>query len=324
MKIIVKSAGPLDATSFYRCWGITKNIEDQSNIRFTPYEKTLLTVTNSQLNIQNQPIFSWASARQYDAIYCQRLYTETDFKLMEYCKVNGLKVIYELDDNLWEIPSSYRIKENFTPKILNAITDMVKISDLVIVSTQSIADYILTNFGVKCEVVNNGIDLKKFPINDYNENGPVIWRGSSTHVEDLRKYREVIEEIGKHNEIEFWGYDPVKERPLLNIPNRVYVSPLDPMHYFEELKLRKPKFFLVPLAENIFNAGKSNIAWLEVTISGGICVSNQWGEFEGKGIKFADIESSHRGIWEDSVAQIRENYDLTKLNKKRIELFNSL
>ncbi len=237
MKIITLTPNQVDATSFYRAWGVFPDIMRRSDITFTDYYDAQMMLGEGKRG------FTWANALQYDAAFFQRAFGNV-IEIAKFMKDCGLKIIYELDDNLWEIPNSFDIKRFYDKDKLSTMVYMLKISDLVIVSTQALADYISTAFDVKCEVVNNAIDLNKYPIQPYNEDGALIWRGSSTHRSDLRQYREVME--GIQEPIQVWGYDAVNNEPRLKLNKFTFVKPLDPIYYFANLRAEKPRPTLKP------------------------------------------------------------------------------
>lgn len=316
MKIITLTPNQVDATSFYRAWGVFPDIMKRSDITFTDYYDAQMMLGEGKRG------FTWANAMQYDAAFFQRAFGNV-IEIAKFMKDCGLKIIYELDDNLWEIPASFDIKRFYDKDKLSTMVYMLKISDLVIVSTQALADYIETAFDVKCEVVNNAIDLNKYPIQSYNEDGELIWRGSSTHRSDLRQYREVME--GIEEPMQLWGYDAVNLEPKLKLKKFTFVKPLDPIYYFANLRATKPRGIVTPLVEDVFNACKSNIAYLEATMAGAICYSNQWGEFKGKGLNLSEVnKKNHKEAHEIAVDDVKNNYSLKMANDKRIDLIKSL
>lgn len=76
-----------------------------------------------------------------------------------------------------------------------------------------------------------------------------------------------------------------------------------------------------PLTVNAFNDCKSNIAWIEATMAGGVCVTN----YAGKGgwadslPDFTDDPELVRDTWELSKEVILEHYNLLKVNEARFE-----
>ena len=324
MKVLVINPNYLDATSYYRAWGTFKDLQDRYGWEFVIYESTFVPQPgNKQLGA------GWADLIKFDVVLFQRALGASSMQLLNYCKLMGLKIWYDLDDDLWNIPDSYHIKQTFTSQVMQTIEEHIKASDLVTCSTIALAEVIREKTGVLAEVINNGWDFKRYPLQSHNEEGAIIWRGSSTHKEDLRSCRSELESIGKNNKLEFWGYNPISERPLLNIKDYNFVKPLDVMTYFHTLREEKPKAVLVPLQDSKFNQSKSNIAWIEITASGGLCFSNFVGEFKKVGYEFNTIEQlNNKELCIDLVAKNQQylltHYSLTHLNDRRVELLNKV
>ena len=324
MKILVINPNYLDATSYYRAWGTFKDLSDRYGWEFTLYESTFVPQPSTK-----QLGAGWADLIKFDVVLFQRALGTQSIQLLNYCKLMGLKIWYDLDDDLWNIPDSYQIKQSFDAKVMQTIEEHIKASDLVTCSTIALADVIREKTGVHAAVVNNAWDFKRYPLQSHNEKGAIIWRGSSTHKEDLRCCRSELESIGKDNKLEFWGYNPISERPLLNIKEYTFVKPLDVMSYFHKIREDKPKAVLVPLQDSKFNQSKSNIAWIEITASGGLCFSNFVGEFKKVGYEFNTIEQlNNKELCIELVAKnqryLLNHYNLTDSNDKRVELLNRI
>ncbi len=144
-----------------------------------------------------------------------------------------------------------------------------------------------------------------------NKGNPIDMRG------------EVME--GIQEPLQVWGYDAVNNEPRLKLNKFTFVKPLDPIYYFANLRAEKPRGIVTPLVEDVFNACKSNIAYLEATMAGAVCYSNQWGEFKNKGLNLSEVNNKHhKEVHEAATIDVKENYSLKQANDKRIDLFKSL
>jgi hypothetical protein len=54
-------------------------------------------------------------------------------------------------------------------------------------------------------------------------------------------------------------------------------------NYLARLSQIAPRYGIVPLTDNAFNRSKSNIAWLEMTWAGAVCLVPHWPEFDHPG-----------------------------------------
>jgi len=99
-----------------------------------------------------------------------------------------------------------------------------------------------------------------------------------------------------------------------------------------------PKVMQVPLADHIFNRCKSNIAAIEGIFAGAVCIVPDWSEWQIPGtLKYNNpkeysehlqnvcqgnikIKQNNEIAWD----YINEVFSLQKINKKRIEIIESL
>ena len=334
IKVLVVCPDAADATSYYRIWGTIPDIEKRSNIEFTAFEKAF-TLVGMKLELRHNAKtdkieqvkikdwgLAWTELQRFDVLWVQRAYQPEVLNLVTFAKEMGLKIIYDIDDNLWEIPQSFEVKKVYPPATLAIMDEIITQCDAVMVSTQALKQYIDNRLGVECTVINNGWDIDRYPLLPFNSQGITAWRGSSTHIADIELYRKDIE---RFENVTFLGYDPVTSKPHIKSKGYKYQNPVDPFVYQRLIRSMGIKLMLCPLVPDLFNECKSNIAWLEATAAGALLVGNQHGEFEGKGINFTDVDDIGHVMDEmihlTNCQWIRDNYTLSKMNDKRIELF---
>lgn len=326
MKILVINPNYQDATSYYRAWGTFKDLTDRFGVEFTLYESTF--VLQPAKGGQRSWGAAWPDLMKFDAVLFQRSLGESSLNLLRYCKELGLKIWYDLDDDLWNIPDNYKIKESFGYKVLKTIEDHIKESDLITCSTIELSKVIGDKTNMQAHVIVNAWDCKRFKLNQHSQNGITIWRGSSTHIDDIRANAEHIQAISKQTRINFMGYNPVKDRPFLLINAHDFTPPLDPIIYFRTLQRNPPREFLVPLKDNQFNKSKSNIAWLEATANGALTYSNGVGEFESVGLRFQDYgkltETEINNYVIENQTKLINKYSLKVVNEQRYSLLTEL
>jgi hypothetical protein len=59
---------------------------------------------------------------------------------------------------------------------------------------------------------------------------------------------------------------------------------VDIVDYHAILARMMPRIVVVPLSDSVFNHGKSNIAWIEATFAGGVCLAPDWPEWHRPGV----------------------------------------
>jgi hypothetical protein len=318
MKILVINPNYQDATSYYRAWGTFKDLSNRYGHEFRLYESIFVKQQSKQGTAMGA---AWPDLIGFDAVFFQRSLGENSLNLLKYCKELGLKIWYDLDDDLWNIPDSYAIKAAFGPKIMQTIEEHINNADLVTCSTQALADVIKDKTTKEAHVISNAWDIERFPLTQHNENGTILWRGSSTHVDDIRAEADNILSIGKSERITFMGHDAIRDRPFLQLSKHDYIKPMDPILYLRQIQKDRPKAFIVPLKDIQFNHSKSNIAWLEATACGALCYGSQVGEFKEVALPFSDYGTLSLGAAQEIVRlnQIKlcEEYSLEHANGYR-------
>jgi hypothetical protein len=319
MKILVINPSYADATSYYRAWGTFKDLQDRYNLEFVKYSH-LTAMCNNKV--------SWPDLFTFDVVFFQRALGDNSLILLKYLKDLGVKIWYDLDDDLWNIPFYYDIKKTYTKEIMQTIEDHIKLSDLVTCSTEQLSNVIKEKTDKEAHVISNAWDIKRYPLQPHNAEGITLWRGSNTHADDLRQNSHILKEISEHTKINFMGFNPVANKPNLKLTNYSYIAPLDPLNYYRWIIKTRPKQMIVLLQDTPFNESKSNIAWLEATAAGALTYSNQVGEFSKVSIDIEWINNSelnnHNEQLEVNQFILKDLYSLTYWNDVRAKLLIEL
>lgn len=205
----------------------------------------------------------------YQVVVVQRQGTDANLKAMKLMKRAGKKVVYDLDDNLWNIPAANPGKQALE-SLRQGFSICAAEADLITVSTQGLKSAMLTALpGLKAEILvtPNGMDFDFFsPCPLEKEDGKILlgWAGSNTHGEDIRDAWSVMPDlINRHEKlwIEFVGMPPPKE--IQNHPRAKY-KPWVPVGEFpNRLSSWSWDISMAPLVDNRFNRSKSCIKALE-------------------------------------------------------------
>jgi spore maturation protein CgeB len=184
------------------------------------------------------------------------------------------KVVYEIDDNLLEVPSS-NPSRSASVRLRDRIIAALQEADAVTVSTEALRQK-LSRHGGRFRVLPNRIDLEiwggnpKEPPGDRRETS-IAFVGTPTHQEDLRLVTAAVRRIvGKYGErVRFRFFGCITEE-LRRLPRVEYVSGLvsEYSQYAQRLKQLDIDIALAPLAKNSFNECKSNIKFLEYSVCG--------------------------------------------------------
>lgn len=116
----------------------------------------------------------------------QRQVSEHNRIAMLHIKEAGLKIVYDLDDNIWSLPAYNPGKKVFDVH-QDGFRQCAMLADLLTVSTQGLATAARTGFKLfdkEIVVVPNSIDFNMFSQKDVQRNDDQVvigWGGSNTH-----------------------------------------------------------------------------------------------------------------------------------------------
>jgi hypothetical protein len=324
MKILIITPDKTDSTSYYRAAGITKNLQRQFPVDIQIVDWTSMAMT-------------WADLIQFDLVFMQRPFHEMALQMAEYLKGLKIPLWVDYDDNLFEVPRGIQPYDLFTrPDIQKNIRTLLSMANVVTVSTAHLKES-LTKYNKNIIVIKNAIDLDTMGERNINEKKNIVmWRGSKTHIIDVMYVQEHMRKI--YNDCDwrfvFMGFDNF----WLSGDRYTYLKAVDPFKYYQMLKAMNISCMQVPLIDIPFNHSKSNIAAIEGTWAGGVCIVPDWEEWQIPGmLKYkdrkqysqrlnavvnnkVDIEKRNSQAWE----YICDELSLQKQNKLRIEILKNI
>lgn len=226
----------------------------------------------------------YAAIATHDVCVVQRCCTPQQFEFLKLAAALGMKIIYDLDDDVWDLPKynpAYEVltrqKEGF-----NACIRMV---DLVTVSTKTLAKVLRKNVKfmvnsrtgkeIPIVVCENRI-WEPFFVTPRPAKQPLVgWAGSSSHVGDLPLVEEAILTCAEERpdvQFEFRGCELEEGSPLLKVRNlrHRYWTPV--AEYGGRMPLWGWSIALAPVQEHPFNASKSCIKSVEAAYCGIPCL----------------------------------------------------
>lgn len=320
MDILFLTPDRTDATSFYRAGGIAANLEKQSK-----HNITVFNYDEIQLH--------WQTILGFDVIMLQRPFTKANYDLCRYIKGIGKKLWVDQDDNLLALNPENRHFMLYSDNVEN-VKKIIAIADVVSVTTEYLRQSYLSlnkNIWVIPNALNDvfkRVEKKRADI--------AVWRGSEHHIYDLMAHGKAINLLAEDFpewKFMFLGFYPWF---LAKSENKGFVKPIDIMLYTQSLANLAPAVVHVPLHDNLFNRCKSNIAWIEATFAGAVTVAPEWWNAPGT-LSYSNIQEYYEAIAavltkqvntelmvKDSWDFIQEYLTLPKVNKKRIELIESL
>lgn len=310
-----------DACSFYRGAGIA------ADLRRKGYDIDIMDMTGT---------IDWAFLIQYDIVMMQRAANSYLVNVAAQIKRMGIKLWIDADDNLLAVPMENPAYLIYSDKgVKEAIINCLTLADVVSVTNEDLRTAYLP-YNKNIVVIPNAFNDSLVKRVKRPRTKMVLWRGTNTHVKDIRTYKDAINKVTAHwtdYRFLYLGYAPEE----LNItPNIALASAVDTILYLEQIQALAPSIMQVPLHDSLFNRCKSNIAAIEGAFAGAACLVPEWWEMEGA-VKYkdnrtyyeglnallkgdVDIEKSNQASWE----YIRANLLLSEVNKKRVQLIENL
>lgn len=324
---------PLDATSFYRGMGPFGHLRRwMPHIFFRQLEK-----------------FSGASLGFCDVVFLQRPFTAEHLQAAEMTLAERIPLWIDYDDDLFSVPLSNPTHSGYAdPNRQRNVAKLLQLADIVTVSTQALKEKFdplrqaaakQTDLGTRqpCIVIPNAINDQAYPRPPISAEKPklVLWRGSSTHDEDLAAFTpQLMQVMEKHPT---WTFNFVG-KPFWMTVNKLphartlVTPPMTTREYFQFLAAVQPAVMITPLVRHPFNLAKSNIAWLEASWAGAACLAPAWPEWQRPGavkynspaqfgVQLDDMLSGRIKVQERAAESwdfIEENLQLREVNKLRM------
>lgn len=283
--------------------------------------------------------FTVDAAHSFDILFCHRPSIK-ELAAIAIAKGIGVKVWIDLDDLLWKIHFASAAFQHYTPQEHDTLTRSLLAADVITCSTKALAKHIEQEFGRHAVVLPNAWNNR--PGSDYimpfksADVRTVLYRGSNTHDADVYSHRDAFREYDTIR-YEFLGLQPwylaKKYGGHLGTLN-LNAFTNDVLSYFRRIYEINPQFFVVPLENTPFNECKSNIAWIEATMCGAVCIAPRYlPEFAAVPCLLYEDEAHLREmigmiatedncmlfqeIHQRSVKMLRELYGLDRINDVR-------
>lgn len=248
-----------------------------------------------------------------------------DQKTLDYVKrakdIGLSKIIYDLDDAITNLPF-YHDQFVYHRNRTNIAHQLFELSDLFWVSTDALR-YEVGDLN-RAMVVPNAVYEWDLPHEASPDRGLWMWRGKGMQKEDVYQAGvEVYEQIkAKPRRWVFWGCLP-NIGHLDNVIVEEYDT--DTQSYFAKLKNARFNGVWKPLVECHFNDCKSNISWIEATMSGGVCLTNYAGKlaWENAVSEFPTYDEAVE-VWSKSRDRIVQDFNLVNTARQRAESIEAL
>jgi hypothetical protein len=292
-----------------------------------------------------------ATAKDHPVLFVMKSLQQDHVALCRRAQKAGIKIWYDFDDDYTAVgpdqPSFLTIQRK---ELQMAFAWFLNNAEAVTTSTQALADkFTRVRDGKRpIVVVPNALDDISFTDWSPRENpkGIIAWRGGGSHFIDLEEYRPSMAAFLRKEEdwaLQFQGFYPwtfAESAGIRQEQLKVGTYIHDYWEYMDFLRFQvRPWALVVPLKDNAFNRGKSNIAALEAIWAGAIPIVPDWDEWQipgamrytsPEGLKtimhlVASLsEEAHQDKWDQAVDWLRTNRLLGLQNGGRMKVLEDL
>lgn len=279
----------------------------------------------------------WTTIRMCDIAFFQRPMSSKCLQQVMICKDLGLKIWVDLDDYN-SIPVYHEAYDLYIKEYDElSFQKIMMLADVVTTTTKYLQNHYLS-YNNNVIIIPNAINDYWIPFNKQSINKLVFYRGGGHKATDLWEYKDcIIEVMNRHKDWEFCciGYDP--EFIKSKISNYQYLGDFSIHDYIALILQSKPSIFVIPLADNKINKGKSNINWIESTISGAVTLTPHYWHLNNYSLTYKDKKSFtinferliveddlRKELWTKSVQKVKKDYLLSNVNKQRLEIIKNL
>jgi hypothetical protein len=319
--------------SYYRSGGISTNLRKQLGNDYT-----IEVFAWQDLHTD------WQTISEYDLVMMQRPYSATMLDFAKHVKQMNIKLWIDYDDNLFTVTPENRAWQVFNdPSIKGNVKQFISIADVVTVTTEDLKEsYLPLNKNII--VIPNAFNDDIFDINRLivERENTVLWRGSDTHIYDIMTCSLAIDKITAEfpeYEFKYMGYYPWFLKAAKNV---AFEKARDIIDYFAVIYNMHPAVVHVPLYDCNFNRCKSNIAYIEGSFAGAVCIVPEWWRtFDNKVLPGTlqykddatyyealrsvlagevDIKAMNEIAWQ----YVKQNLLLSSINKLRVQVIKDL
>lgn len=251
-------------------------------------------------------IFDMEGSSRYktpDVMVFYRAHFQESPKIIDWCKRNGIRVVFDTDDALDLVPPENLFYNLVRPR-LPLYETLLEAADVVTTTTETLAAH-LREYNSNVVVVPNSVDPEEWKIRP-RKSGPlrVGWTGSATHFADLAIALDAVRELQRKHDFLFVLQGLCEQATFAELHQALLVQ--RGKQFFETPVGRAVKHFLAkiagvryefhpnvpveehagtvcdlaldiglaPLLDNAFNRHKSSIKFYEYAMAGAVTVAS--------------------------------------------------
>ena len=203
-----------------------------------------------------------------DLVILQRKWDRKLLKVIDAVREKGVRVAYELDDNIWDMPFYNPNAKEWTEDRIVQAEEIMNACDAIITSTVKLKSQIETKLvGVPVYVIPNYVEKVIFKKPDYRiDKLRVGWAGGDNHIVDFTaQVNASLRKVKEKNDIDLvcFGFIP---KTLIGYARKV--EPVDCDKYLPMLNYLNFDIGFIPCSKIRFNLCRSNVKFLEYSMVG--------------------------------------------------------
>jgi hypothetical protein len=220
----------------------------------------------------------WDRIAGYDTVVVQRCCTMQQFDFLRTCIGIGIKIVYDLDDNVWEIPE-YNPARNVLHRLREGFVSCIRMVNVVSVSTKQLAQAVVKHVGARnmrnavtgaeipIVVVENRMEERLFSPPAREQDQVIVgWAGSSSHIGDLGLVEQAVLACSQEfpgTTFEFRGCVLAEDSRIRTVPGYSHKVWMPVAEYAARMPQWGWSVALAPVTDIPFNASKSCIKMVE-------------------------------------------------------------
>lgn len=222
-----------------------------------------------------------SSLMEYETIFVQRLHDWESYYLLEKLKRSGKRIVYDLDDDIFNIDKNNPAEKLIGRDDLKAAEACIKLADVVTTTVEPLKNVIIDVTGVKdVVVISNAMDMdlgwRATPLTGSPDGlKRIFWQGGESHGEDWMECIDAIDAImGEREDVRLviFGYLPPIVISMSEVPHWKgkieFLRFSEPETYFEMMKHVRAEVGIAPLKNTMFNQSKSSLKFMEYAATG--------------------------------------------------------
>jgi glycosyltransferase involved in cell wall biosynthesis len=237
-----------------------------------------------------------------DVVVLYRAHFQEGVKIVEWCKRNRIRVVFDTDDALDLVPPENLNYELVRPR-LGLYEALLESADVVTTTTPALAAH-LRQSNPNVVVVPNAVDPEEWTVQEKRGPARVGWTGSPTHFADLAVALDAVRELQRKHDFVLVLQGLCKESTLDELyavlqaihPKSFFETPFGHAikHFMAKLSGVRYEFHpnvpieeharkvsglsldigIAPLVDNPFNRHKSCIKYYEYAMAGAVTVAS--------------------------------------------------